>query len=122
LPADVVMIDYQKPEIDGDMVAGNIPILDVQFGNVWTNIDRATFELLGVELGTELDVRIFNGDDLVFEGAMPYVSTFGDVPQDEPLLYFNSVDNLSAAINWGDFAATHGVGSGPEWRIEVARR
>ena len=122
LPAEVVMIDYQKPEVHGDMVAGNIPILDVQFGNVWTNIDRATFERLGVELGTELDVRIFNGDDLVFEGAMPYVSTFGDVPQDEPLLYFNSVDNLSAAINWGDFAATHGVGSGPDWRIEVARR
>ena len=113
LPAEVVMIDYQKPEIRGDMVAGNIPILDVQYGNVWTNIDRATFEQLGVEKGTEMDVKIFNGEDLVFEGAMPYVSTFGDVPQGEPLLYMNSVDNLSAAINWGDFAATHGVGSGP---------
>jgi S-adenosylmethionine hydrolase len=53
---------------------------------------------------------------------MPYVSTFGDVPQGDPLLYINSVDNLSAAINWGDFAGTHGVESGPDWRIEVARR
>jgi S-adenosylmethionine hydrolase len=43
------------------------------------------------------------------------------VPQGEPLLYINSVDNLSAAINWGDFAGTHGIGSGPAWRIEVAR-
>jgi S-adenosylmethionine hydrolase len=122
LPAEVVLIDYQKPELRGDMVAGNIPILDVQYGNVWTNIDRATFERLGVEKGAELDVRIFNGEDLVFEGAMPYVSTFGDVPEGSPLLYMNSVDNLSAAINWGDFAATHGVGSGPDWRIEVAKR
>jgi S-adenosylmethionine hydrolase len=122
LPAKVVMIDYQKPEIRGDMVAGNIPILDVQFGNVWTNIDRRTFERLGVEKGAEMDVRIFNGKALVFEGTMPYVSTFGDVPQGKPLLYMNSVDNLAAAINWGDFAATHGVGSGPDWRIEVARR
>ena len=52
---------------------------------------------------------------------VPYVSTFGDVPEGEPLLYLNSLDNLALAINWGDFAATHGIGSGPDWRIEVAR-
>jgi len=121
LPAEVVTIDYQKPQLEGDMVAGNIPILDVQFGNVWTNIDRATFEQLGVEMGAELQVRIFNEGAEVFEGLIPYVSTFGDVPEGEPLLYMNSVDNLSAAINWGDFAGTHGIGSGPAWRIEVAR-
>jgi S-adenosylmethionine hydrolase len=122
LPAEVVTIDYQMPQLQGDVVAGNIPILDVQFGNVWTNIDRATFEQLGVEMGTELEVRIFNEDAEVFAGAMPYVSTFGDVPEGEALLYMNSIDNLSAAINWGDFAGTHGIGSGPGWRIEVARR
>jgi S-adenosylmethionine hydrolase len=122
LPAEVVTIDYQKPQLQGDMVAGNIPILDVQYGNVWTNIDRATFEQLGVEMGTELEVRIFNDVAKVFEGAMPFVSTFGDVPEGKPLLYMNSVDNLAAAINWGDFAGTHGIGSGPEWRIEVAKR
>ena len=122
LPAEVVAIGYQKPTLEGDRVAGNIPILDVQFGNVWTNIDRATFAQLGVEKGSMLDVTIYNGDAKVFEGAMPYVSTFGDVPQGDPLLYINSVDNLSAAINWGDFAGTHGVESGPDWRIEVAGR
>jgi S-adenosylmethionine hydrolase len=121
LPAEVVTLDYQKPQVQGDTVAGNIPILDVQYGNVWTNIDRATFDRLGAELGTELEVRIFHEDAQVFEGTMPYVSTFGDVPEGQPLLYMNSVDNLSAAINWGNFAATHGIGSGPEWRIEVAR-
>jgi S-adenosylmethionine hydrolase len=121
LPAEVVTIDYQKPVLEDDRIAGNIPILDVQYGNVWTNIDRGTFEKLGVDKGTELVVTIFNGDAEIFEGAMPYVSTFGDVPQGEPLLYINSVDNLSAAINWGDFAGTHGIGSGPAWRIEVAR-
>ncbi|MEM7023479.1 MAG: S-adenosyl-l-methionine hydroxide adenosyltransferase family protein [Pseudomonadota bacterium] len=122
LPAEVVAIDYQKPAVQGEMVAGNIPILDVQFGNVWTNIDRATFEQLGVDKGTDLGVKIFNEDAMVFEGVMPFVSTFGDVPQGDPLLYMNSVDNLSAAINWGDFAGTHGIESGPSWRIEVAKQ
>ena len=72
-------------------------------------------------VGTDLEVRIFHEDAKVFEGAMPYVSTFVDVPEGQPLLYMNSVDNLAAAINWGDFAGTHGIGSGPAWRIEVAR-
>ena len=122
LPPAVVTIDYQKPEIQGGVVRGNIPILDVQFGNVWTNIDRATFEQLGVARGEQVEVRIFNEGEQVFEGAMPYVSTFGDVPEGDMLLYLNSVDNVAFAINWGDFAAAHGIASGPEWRVEVAKR
>jgi len=121
LPPEVVTIDYQKPEVAGDVVRGNIPILDVQFGNVWTNIDRATFEQLGVAMGTAAEVRILKDQEEIWHGLVPYVSTFGDVPEGEPLLYLNSVDNLALAINSGDFAATHGVASGPEWRIEVAR-
>jgi S-adenosylmethionine hydrolase len=122
LPSKVVTIAYQKPEIQGDMVRGNIPILDVQFGNVWTNIDRATFEHLGIQKGQQVEVRIFNGDRQVFRARMPYVSTFGDVPEGDTLLYLNSVDNVAFAINWGNFATTYGVESGPEWRVEVARR
>ena len=122
LPAEVVAIPYQKPEIQGAVVRGNIPILDVQFGNVWTNIDRATFERLGVAKGERVEVRILKEDEQVFAGAMPYVSTFGDVPEGETLLYLNSVDNVAFAINWGNFAQTYGVESGPEWRVEVAKR
>jgi S-adenosylmethionine hydrolase len=121
LPPEVVRLDYQKPALEGNRVVGNIPILDVQFGNVWTNIDRATFEQLGVAKGSALEVRVAKDQQEVWEGMVPYVATFGDVPEGEPLLYLNSVDNLALAINWGDFAAAHGIGSGPEWRIEVAR-
>ena len=35
--------------------------------------------------------------------------------------YLNSVNNLSVAINWGNFAETHGVSSGAEWRVNVTR-
>jgi S-adenosylmethionine hydrolase len=121
LPPEVVRLDYQKPALEGDRVVGNIPILDVQFGNVWTNIDRATFEQLGVAKGEALEVRVAKDQQQVWEGMVPYVSTFGDVPEGEPLLSLYRVDNLALAINWGDFAAAHGIGSGPEWRIEVAR-
>jgi S-adenosylmethionine hydrolase len=122
LPPAVVAIDYQKPEVHGDVVRGNIPILDVQFGNIWTNIDRATFERLGVAKGEQVAVRIFVDGEQVFEGDMPYVSTFGDVPEGETLLYLNSVDNVAFAINLGNFAVAHGIASGPEWRVEVQKR
>jgi S-adenosylmethionine hydrolase len=121
LPPEVVAIDYQKPELRGGVVRGNIPILDVQFGNVWTNIDRATFEQLGVTKGDTVEVRIFEEGEQVFEGQMPYVSTFGDVPEGDTLLYLNSVDNVAFAINWGNFAETHGIASGPEWRVAVRK-
>jgi S-adenosylmethionine hydrolase len=122
LPPDVVRIPYQKPELAGSTVRGNIPILDVQYGNVWTNIDRATFERLGIAKGAQVDVRIFKEQRQVYKGAMPYVSTFGDVPVGNPLLYLNSLDDVALAINWGSFAQTYGIGSGPEWRIELAKR
>ncbi len=115
------LIDFQKPAPIDNGVAGNIPILDVQFGNVWTNIDRATFEKLGVSLGDSLDVKIFEAGTLVHEDRIPFVSTFGDVPEGDPLIYFNSVDNLSFALNFDDFAGTHGVRAGPDWRVEVTK-
>jgi S-adenosylmethionine hydrolase len=122
LDGGIVRIPFQKPELEGAHVTGTIPVLDVQYGNVWTNIDRATFEKLGLAKGDTATVRILQRDRLVFEGAMAYVSTFGDVLEGERLLYLNSLDNVSFAINLGNFAGTHGVGSGPEWRVEVAKR
>ena len=121
LPADVTRLDYQKPDFTGDALVGTIPILDIQYGNVWTNIDRETFEEMGIEKGEMLKVKIVGDSRRVFESELPYVSTFGDVPQGEPLAYLNSVNNLSFAINWGNFAETHGVSSGPGWHIQVKR-
>ena len=121
LPPEVTKLDYQQPELAGETLVGTIPILDIQYGNVWTNIDRAIFEQMGVEKGDMLAVTITGEDQTVYEGTLPYVSTFGDVPEGEPLAYLNSVNNLSFAINWGNFAETHGVSSGADWHVEVNR-
>jgi hypothetical protein len=40
---------------------------------------------------------------------MPFVKTFSDVPEGQPLLYIDSRGRLSAAINMGDFAKTNGI-------------
>lgn len=121
LSGEMVRFEYQRPQATDGKVVGNIPVLDVQYGNVWTNVDRATFETLGLAKGDTAHVAIFNEDEQVWEGDVPYVDTFGDVPEGDPLLYFNSVDDVALAINYGDFASTFDVGSGPAWRVEISR-
>jgi S-adenosylmethionine hydrolase len=115
----VVSIPYQKPEFKEGVLSGNIPILDIRYGNVWTNIDRATFDKLGLEFGDPVRVRITKKGLLVAEQVMPYQATFAEVKIGVPLLYLNSVDNVSFALNQGNFAQTHGVGSGAEWSVEI---
>lgn len=119
LPAEVVSIPFQKATFANGEIHGNIPILDVQFGNVWTNIDRETFRKLKPGEGTMLRIRISHGDEIVFDESLPYLNTFGAVEIGEPLVYLNSLNNVSLALNQGDFAAKHFIGSGSDWSIHI---
>jgi S-adenosylmethionine hydrolase len=121
LPAQVVSIPYQKPLFENGTLKGNVPILDIQYGNVWTNIDRETFARLGIEPGGTAQVRIRDGDEVRYEGRVPYHPTFGYVEVGESLLYLNSLNNVSLAINQGSFAEKHDIGSGASWNIEITK-
>ncbi len=120
LEPGVVAISHQKARFDGGTVSGNIPILDVQYGNVWTNIDRATFSRLGLAHGDRVAVAICQGDRVALELEVPYVATFGSVSLGQPLLYLNSLNNVALALNQGSFAQVHGIGSGPDWSVEIS--
>lgn len=117
----LVMLTYPKPTAENNVVSGGIPILDIQYGNVWTNIDTKTFNKLGVKSGDRLNVKIFSKNRLVFQGMMPYVHTFGDVKEGENLLYMNSLMNLSIGINMDSFANKYGVSSGNDWKVEIKK-
>jgi S-adenosylmethionine hydrolase len=121
LTTDLVRLDYQKPILDSNSIRGNIPILDVQYGNVWTNIHDSLFRQLRVGYGENLNVRISNKDSIIFAGAIPYEKTFGDVPEKKPLGYLNSLMNFSLAINMGDFADSFHIGSGKDWIIVIKK-
>ena len=114
----LIAIPYRRAVRVGDKVTGTIPVLDVQFGNVWTNIPKSLFDELGIGLGATVRVRIFHDDKLVAEVLAPYQRTFGEVPVGSPLVYVNSLLNLAVAINQGSYAAVHKIDSGPDWSIE----
>ena len=114
---DIVKLTYQKAVFDRNQVRGNIPVLDVQYGNIWTNIDSKTFEKLGIKRGEEVNVKIMRDNKTVYEGRVPFANTFAEVPQGKVVGYINSLLNFSIAINAGSFAEQYKIGSGPDWII-----
>jgi len=121
-PQALIGIAYRKPQRIGSKVSGIIPILDVQFGNVWTNIPKPLFDELQVALGASLHVRIFHAGKLIDETVAPYQRTFGDVAVGKPLVYINSLLNVALALNQESYAAAHKVESGPDWTIEIGKQ
>jgi S-adenosylmethionine hydrolase len=99
-----VLLSYQHPQLKADSIKGNIPVLDIQYGNIWTNIPDTLFKKLSVKTGDSISVRINKYFMLVYEGIVPYVNTFGGVAEGKALGYMNSLMNFSLAINMGSFS------------------
>jgi S-adenosylmethionine hydrolase len=118
LPDSVVSINYQDAVVDNG-IKGNIPVLDIQFGNVWTNIPDSLIYKNGIKFGDSLMVEIFNNDSLQFNDKVQFVKTFGTVQDGNSLAYFNSLMNFSLAINKGNFSTRYNIYSGPEWTIRI---
>lgn len=121
LPAKVVSIPYEKPRFENGRMIGNIEILDPQYGNIWTNIDRDIFQMLKLQPGDRVNIEITNGDDVVLVQNLPYFPTFGRVPVGEPLLYLNSLNKVSLAINQGNYSERYNIGSGASWSIRIGK-
>ena len=112
---------YQRAILDNGLIKGNIPVLDIQYGNVWTNIPDTMINRSGIKTGDSLSVSISFKDSLVYKDKIIFSSTFGNVAEGKPLGYVNSLMNFSMAINRGNFAAYYKIGTGPDWNIEVKR-
>lgn len=121
LPDEVVHISYQKASLEGKKIKGAIAILDVQYGNVWTNIPGDLFNQLHIGFGELVHLTIFYRGQKKYEGDMAYSQTFGAVPKGFPLAYLNSLLQLSFAMNQASFAEKFHIRSGNEWSVEVEK-
>lgn len=118
---DIVKLPYQKAVFESNQVRGNIPVLDIQYGNVWTNIDAKTFQKLDIKTGEQLLVKIIHDNKTVYEGRVPFANTFSEVPKGKEVGYLNSLLYFSLAINAGSFAEQYKISSGPEWSIILGK-
>lgn len=119
LETDIVRLSLPKPSFNRGEIHGTIPVLDVQYGNVWTNIDAETFGKLGIRPGDLVHVKILQNETAVYEGMVSFGNTFSEVAIGEPVAYLNSLLNFSLGINQGNFAEQHSIGTGDGWEIVV---
>lgn len=122
LPAQVVEVPYQKPVFENNMIKGNIPVLDVQYGNIWSNIDRANFAKLNIKVGDRIRVSIYRDGKIVFDDTVIMANTFSDVKPGQNLGYMNSLMNFSLGINQKNFSEKYKIYSGAEWTIHVRKQ
>jgi S-adenosylmethionine hydrolase len=121
LPDEVVTIPHEAARYEDGVVYGNIQTDDGNYGNIWTNVDQETFGKLGAVRGDTVRIKVLRLDQEVLSIDVPYVATFGGVEIGKPLLYLNSLESVSLAINQKNFAREYNVGSGPEWSIQIRR-
>ena len=122
LEPKVVTLDYPKPVIENGTATGMIDISRGHLGNTACLIDRHTFEQLGIKEGGWVVVTIRKAGKTVWEEAVPYAHTFGDVPVGKNLMFINSSGNVSLAVNQGNFANTYHIDSGRDWTLSVRRK
>jgi S-adenosylmethionine hydrolase len=122
LPSEsVIRIPYQKAALADGKLRGIVPVLDVKYGNVWTNIPKSLFEQLGVKEHDLVQVRFFQNKKLVNTVVAPFEHTFGGVAKGKPVVYLNSLLDVALALNQGNYAARHKIASGVEWEVEISK-
>ena len=120
---DVIeVLDLFGSHFEGDKVKGEVDILDVRFGSLWTSVTYEDFKKVGFEFGDIIDVEIYNNNKCVYEADILYGRSFADVKVGAPVVYMNSVNHMAVAINQGNFADAYRIGVGNNWMITFAKK
>lgn len=118
----VIMLDSMDARLEDGTLYGFVTGGAGRLGNISFSIDRHLFEQVAANYGDIFKVTIWSGDNVAWQGAVPYTKSFGDVAVGENLLFVNSSGEMSIAINQGSFAAANGIESGSDWRIEISQQ
>ena len=95
----------------GKRIAGKVLISD-HYGNLQTDIPGGMLDSLGVAPGAGVRVEI-GGTAL----TMPFLRTYGDVPEGKPLIFVASTGRLEVALNQASAAERFGARRGAVLRL-----
>lgn len=102
--------------IEGSVARGIVVAIDDPFGNVWTNFTESAMAKIGAKKGDRVLVEL-PGRAV----EVPWVATFGDVPEQKPLGYVNSRGGFAIGINMGDASKVYGVHRGDAVKVSKAK-
>ncbi len=117
----LVKLSTPEVKVDGGIIEGTIDILDIRFGNLWTNIHKDYFQEASIDYGDTLEITILDDTRQVYKNVMSYGKSFADTQVGEPLLYINSLENIGVALNQGSFAKAYHIKTGEKWKIIVRK-
>ena len=117
----IVKLELFGSKIIENGIMGQIDILDVRFGSLWTSIPYEEFKKVGFLFGEDIQVDIYRDSDLVYSNKINYGKSFADVPVSTPVIYMNSAYHIAVAINQGSFAKAYGIGVGDTWKITMKK-
>ncbi|HXY26219.1 MAG TPA: SAM-dependent chlorinase/fluorinase [Candidatus Acidoferrum sp.] len=100
----LVRLNPKTPTIAENGITGDIIGLDDPFGSLITDVPGEEFKKLGYVLGDKLVVEI-NKKPV----TLPFVKTFMDVPVGDTLLFIDSRDRVSIAVNQASYAKKFNV-------------
>ena len=120
-PGQIVTFPLEEPVIREGCAEGIIEIADPNFGNLWSNIPAEGLEKAGMRCGDMVRVHLSHGEETVFDGAVRFGKTFGEVEEGMPVLYSNERMNASLALCRGSFLQAYHAWYGPDWKLKVTR-
>lgn len=116
---EIVLLDRTPATRDEDAVEGIVEILDIRFGNVWTNIPVQLVRQAGVDIGHRVIITISFRERTVYEQTLSFGRSFADVPVGSGVVYINSLDQIAIALNQGSFAHAFDIGIGNDWKVRL---
>ena len=102
--AQLVRLNPKTSITNAKGIEGDIIGLDDPYGSLITDIPGDEFKKLGYNLGDKVRVEI-NKKPVI----LPYVKTFMEVPVGDVLLFIDSRDRVSIAINQGNYSKKFNV-------------
>jgi S-adenosylmethionine hydrolase len=117
----IIQLPMKDAYCEEKIITGFIDILDVRYGNIWTNISRDLFQKLLPEYGGSLEITILNGAEEIYHSTILFGRSFADAPIGSPILYVNSIDHLAIAINQDSFAKQYEIGTGANWKVIIKK-
>lgn len=117
----IINLPIPEANHNAGKIQGNIDILDIRFGNLWTNINRELFIEAGIKYGDTLEVTIEHNGNNIYKNLITFDRSFADRRLGEALLFVNSIDKIGVAINQGSFADAYHIRSGVSWKITIEK-
>ncbi len=116
---EIVRHTIVEPKVNGNVITGMIDAIDYHFGLVSSNIPMEVMKECGAEYGDVFQVTIRNREQTVYQGKVPYVTSFGAVEIGEPLLMNSETKTIEIAVNSKNMTDSYHIECGPDWTITL---